>query len=497
MRTLARSIRRWFPVVSILSLTACGGSSDAPTDPDGEQPGGAGAADITTDIAQSRTLSADTTYTLKGFIHVTSGATLTIQAGTVIKGDFNTLGSALFIMRGARIVANGTANAPVVFTSSRPVGQRQPGDWGGLVIVGNAPINRSGSIALDATGTDGAAPVGGRNYQFSYSGGTTLSDNSGSLNYVRVEFAGHAPAADNERGAVTFAAVGSGTRVSYVQSMGAVDDAFSFFGGALDGDHLVAYESGDDMFDMTEGFSGRLQYLIGFNSIAPAPRAGAGTASGDITGIESDGCFGTGCDVGFNQQPLTIPMVANFTLVGCGSSASCGGTVGGVGLSLRRGSGGYFVNGVVARFPTAGISMRDLETFNRGGAVQTPNIATSDLLLRNLYFTESGTNLFQVGLTAPLNQFSLDLNSNNLVAGFAISQALFTAIPSPLTAPSGSASLDWTPVAGSPGAAGGMSAFSGRLLTKAGSFVSGTTYLGAADPLGVKWWSSWTVYLRN
>jgi len=458
---------------------------------------GPGAADVTNDITTNRTFYTDTTYTLKGFIHVTNGATLTIQPGTVIKGDFNTVGSALFIMRGARIIANGTATAPILFTSSRPNGQRQPGDWGGIVIVGNAPTNRSGSIALDATGSDGSTVVGGRNYQVLYSGGNATSDNSGSMTYVRVEFAGHAPAADNERGAFTFAAVGSGTRVSYLQSMGALDDAFSFFGGALDGDHLIAYETGDDMFDMTEGFSGRLQFLIGLNTLPLTPRAGAGTTSADITGIESDGCVGSGCDAGFNQQPLTLPLVANFSLVGCGNGSSCGGTVGGVGLSLRRGTGGYFINGVVTRFPTAGASIRDLETFERGENASTPSLATSNLLLRNIYFAEYGTNVFQQGLTAPSNQFSLDLTPNGLTAGIAISQSLFTSIPTPLTVPLNVGALDWTPPAGAQSSGGGMTSFSGRILAKAGSFVTPTPYIGAADPTGVKWWGGWSVYARN
>src|SRR5690606_10601439 len=103
---------------------------------------GPAAATISGDITANRTLYADTTYTLSGFVHVPAGVTLTIEPGTTIQGDYDTLGSALFILRGGRIMACGTAAAPIVFTSSRPVGQRQPGDWGGLVLVGNATINR-------------------------------------------------------------------------------------------------------------------------------------------------------------------------------------------------------------------------------------------------------------------------------------------------------------------------------------------------------------------
>ena len=156
-------------------LTVLGNSTSAPSSEASATTLAAlfGVADITGDITANRTLYAETTYTIKGFIHVTNGATLTIRPGTTIKGDYNTLGSSLFIMRGAKIQALGTADAPIVFTSSRAAGQRQPGDWGGLILVGNALQNRSGSVALEGTGTDGSGVVSGKNYQVLYSGGTT------------------------------------------------------------------------------------------------------------------------------------------------------------------------------------------------------------------------------------------------------------------------------------------------------------------------------------
>ncbi|HLF12677.1 MAG TPA: hypothetical protein VJA26_15855, partial [Gammaproteobacteria bacterium] len=202
---------------------------------------GSFSADITGDITSSRTLFADTVYTLKGFIHVANGATLTIQPGTKILGDFGTNGSSLFIMRGARIEAVGTAEFPIVFTSSRSANSRQPGDWGGLIIVGNAPINRTGSIQLEGTGTQ-AGTTSGTNYAVTYNGGTVATDNSGTLRYVRVEFAGFAPFPNQELNSFTFAAVGSGTRASYLQVLAGLDDSYEFFGGGFDLDHLVAYE---------------------------------------------------------------------------------------------------------------------------------------------------------------------------------------------------------------------------------------------------------------
>lgn len=452
---------------------------------------GHAAAEITGDITTSRTLYADTTYTLKGFIHVANGATLTIQPGTTIKGDFNTLGSSLFILRGAKIQAVGTASAPIVFTSSRAAGQRQTGDWGGLIIVGNALINRSGTVELEGSNTDGTAVVSGKNYQVLYSGGTTPTDNSGTLSYVRVEFAGFAPSLNNELNSFSFGAVGSGTRISYLQAMAGLDDSFEFWGGGVDGDHLVSYEAGDDHFDMSEGFSGRLQYLISMQSTVLTPRTGSGSASSDPQGIENDGCAGSGCDLAFNSTPLTIPVVANFTLIGTGNTATSGSS-GGTGMVLRRGTGGYYVNGVVARFPRGGIGMRDLDTYARAGSLATPDLATTDLVVRNVVVAETNSIVFETG--SGRNAF--DLAGNSITASAATAASLFTALPATGAVPT-TTGLDWTPAAGSAIATGGLAAFTGKLATKAGTFVTGTTYLGAAAPGGTKWWSGWTVYTRN
>lgn len=456
---------------------------------------GNASADITTDVSASRTLYADTVYTLKGFIHVANAATLTIQPGTTIKGDFATVGSSLWILRGARIQAVGTADAPIVFTSSRPIGQRQPGDWGGLIIIGNAIDNRSGNLDVEGSGVDGTAIVGGKNYQVQYSGGSVANDNSGTLSYVRVEFAGYGPALNAELNSFTFAAVGSGTRASYLQSIGGLDDAFEFFGGGFDIDHLVAYETGDDMYDMSEGFVGRMSFLIGFNSVQLTPRTGAGFFATDLQGIENDGCNGSGCDLGFNQAPFTVPLVTNFTLVGCGDVA-CVGSGGGFGIMLRRGTGGYYANGVIARFPRGGVSLRDAETFVRAGSVAVPDVATADLVVKNIYFTESGSAIFQAG-GGSTTQNSFELAGNTLTSGSTAAAGLFTALPAQGTVPANVAAFDWTPPATAAIATGGLATFTGKLGTKGGTAVTGTAYLGAAAPGGAKWWTGWTVYSRN
>jgi len=458
------------------------------------QAGGGGNVDVTADITTNTTWTSDKTYTLKGFIHVASGATLTIQPGTKIMGDFATLGSSLFILRGAKINAVGTADAPIVFTSSRAVGQRQPGDWGGLILIGNAKINRSGTVSVEGTGTDGSAVVSGKNYTINYSGGTADDDNSGTLSYVRVEFAGFAPAPDQELNSFTFAAVGSGTRISYLQSMAGLDDSYEFFGGGLVGDHLVSYESGDDHFDMSEGFRGKLQYLIAFQSTQLTPRTGSGSLASDPEGIENDGCNGSGCDLGFNSAPFTIPVIANFTLVGTGDAATSG-TAGGLGMMVRRGTGGYYVNGVIARYPRGGVSLRDADTYTRAGATPITDLATADLAIKNVLFTENAT-IFQ-GANGTNVQNSLDLAGNSLVSSTTATAALFTAFPATVSATTTAAAFDWTPAAASPITAGGLATFTGKLATAAGTTIAGTAYVGAAQPGGTKWWQGWTIYARN
>jgi hypothetical protein len=449
--------------------------------------------DVTADITANTTWYADTTYTLKGFIHVANGATLSIEPGTVIKGDFATLGSSLFVLRGARINAVGRADAPIVFTSSRPVGQRQPGDWGGVVIVGNAPISRTGvDVELEGTGTS-TGSTSATNYRVLYSGGTTATDNSGELRYVRVEFAGFAPSLNNELNSLTFAAVGSGTRMSFVQALAGLDDSFEWFGGGFDATHLISYESGDDHFDMSEGFSGRLQYLIAFQSDVLTPRSGAGSVASDPAGIENDGCpaNSAGCTEGHNTQPFTSPLVANFTLIGTGSAASSGSS-GGYGMVLRRGTAGYYVNGIIARWPRAAVSVRDVETYQRAGSATTPDLASADLAIRNVVMVQNGA-AFQTGQQPPF-----DLTGNALRNDAASqSEALFAALPTTVTTTTTAVSFDWAPASGSPATTGGLTPFPGKLAAKAGAAVTATSFVGAADPAGPKWWTGWTTYAKH
>jgi len=447
---------------------------------------------ITGDITTSTTWYRDTTYTLSGFIHVANGATLNIEAGTTIKGDFATLGSSLFILRGAKIMALGTAALPIVFTSSQPEGQRKPGDWGGLIIVGNGVLSRTGvTIQLEGSGTVTTGSPPGQNYIVNYSGGTTNTDNSGELRYVRVEFAGYAPSVNAELNSFSFAAVGSGTKLSFLQAMAGLDDSFEFWGGAVDATNLVSYEAGDDHFDMSEGFQGRLQHLIALQTTQLTPRTGAGSAAADPQGIENDGCEGSGCTNGRNTTPFTYPVVANFTLIGTNDNATSGSS-GGVGMMLRRGTGGFYVNGVVSRWSRGAISIRDAETYARAASTATPDLNTTDLAVRNVLIAESSL-AFQTGT----GQNTFDMATNNIIADPALTTAIFTAFPATVGTTTTAAAFDWTPTASSAAATGGLATFAGKLATAAGTAVTATAYRGAAAPGGAKWWQGWTIYAQQ
>lgn len=451
-------------------------------------------------ITANRTLTADTNYIIRGFVYVNSGATITINPGTRLVGDSTAVGSALFILRGARIEANGTAASPIVFTSQRSAGNRSPGDWGGLILVGNARNNRTGNVIVE--GSDGSV-VGANPAGVVYTGGTNDADNSGTLRYVRVEFAGYATLVDAELNSFTFAAVGRGTTLEFLQSVSGLDDSFEWFGGTVDGKNLVSYESGDDHFDTSEGYSGRLQFLIAYQSTFLTPRAGAGAVSADPQGIEVDGCNGGGCTAPANGNAQssgaadglwTMNIMANFTLIGTGTATTP--AQGGVGIVLRRGTGGYYINGVVARFPRQAISLRDSTSNNR--------FIVDSLIARNLYFAEdgvqnSGVVFDPVGTNFGQESAFAARNSNIVVGAPTVTAAsLFTALPAGSATTTG-ADFDWSPSANSPIATGGLSTFANdpRIAARAGSFITPTAYRGAAAPGGTKWWAGWTNYARN
>jgi hypothetical protein len=295
-----------------------------------------------------------------------------------------------------------------------------------------------------------------------------------------VEFAGFAPAENAELNSFTFAAVGSGTVLNFLQSLAGLDDSFEWFGGAVDGKNFVSYESGDDHFDMSEGYTGRLQYLIALQTKILQTRPEAGGVSSDPQGIENDGCAGASCINGQDSEPFTIPVVANFTLIGTPTGVTSPAS-GGRGMVLRRGTGGFYVNGLIGRWPTAGYSVRDAATT---GARQAAGLLDLD----NLLVVETPV------LIDAENQVAVDAGANAIEHQPATTAAsVLTALP---TDPADAAALDWTPLGAA--TSGGLATFTGELATRAGSVVVGTAYRGAADPSGAdRWWETWTHFADN
>jgi hypothetical protein len=235
-------------------------------------------------------MSANTKYMLRGFVYVKDGATLNIEPGTVIMGEKSTKGT-LIVERGGKIMAQGTASKPIVFTSAEPAGSRATGDWGGIIMLGKAPVNLGAGAKIE----------GGIDREY---GGSDAADNSGVLQYVRIEYPGIAFQPDNEINGLTMGGVGSGTTIDYVQVSYCGDDSFEWFGGTVNAKHLIAYKNVDDMFDTDNGYSGKLQFLLGISDPNVADASGS-------NGFESDND-----SQGSGATPITAPTYSNVTLFG-------------------------------------------------------------------------------------------------------------------------------------------------------------------------------------
>ena len=286
-------------------------------------------------INTTTTLTSDKVWTLKGYVYVTDGAKLIIQPGTVIVSDIAEKG-ALCIERGAQIIAEGTATKPIVFTSGKAAGERAPGDWGGIIILGRAKTNRSSEPTIE----------GGIGRAF---GGTNDADNSGVLKYVRIEYAGIAAMPNSEINALTLGGVGSGTIIENVQTVYANDDAFEFFGGTVNAKNLYAYATADDDFDFDFGYTGTITNGV-------AKRDPQFVDSGDAgNGVECDN-DGTGS----SAQPTTHPKLLNMILVGPNVSSALANH--NLGLRFRRATQFTMKNSVIWGWMKGGLSLESNET---------------------------------------------------------------------------------------------------------------------------------------
>jgi hypothetical protein len=342
-------------------LLACDGGGGETAEGDTTDPTAGGEEECDSEI--SGTIEADTTWacdhTLSGIVSVKNNAKLTIQPGVTIKGAN---GSALVIGKGSQLFAEGTAEAPIVFTSALPAGSRARGDWGGLVLLGTAPNNLQ-------TGTGAAEGLDANDPTYQY-GGTDTASSCGALKYVRVEFAGFELTKDNELNGITFYSCGTGTRVDYVQSHMGKDDGLEAFGGQWNGKHIVITGALDDSFDADQGFTGSLQYVF----------------------IQQDNAGG---NYGFewsNQKdvldamPRTHPVVSNVTFIGTGSSGSPVETKS-TAVNFKEGSAGGIHNAILAYSYNAGIELTSEATELIADAGE---VAITDTILWNNSVKDGG-----------------------------------------------------------------------------------------------------------
>ncbi|RAI99690.1 hypothetical protein LX64_04235 [Chitinophaga skermanii] len=308
-----------------------------------ETPGSCGDSTINTNITANLTLRSCKKYKLSGLVYVKNGATLTIEPGTRIEGIKGSPGGTLIVTRGSKIIADGTASCPIVFTSDQT--SPQSGDWGGIAILGRAEINQPADTAfiegLNVTpGPDG------------YYGGLNNSDNSGILRYVRIEYAGYELGTDNELNGLTLAGVGCGTIVDYVEVFKSKDDAFEFFGGTVNAKHLIAVDALDDMFDFDNGYRGSIQYALGLSDTTRADKS-------QSNGIECDNDASSS-----TNSPNTLPVISNLTIIGVPNATKASITNGapsgtgryGRGAHFRRNAGFTLVNSIVMGF-NLGVSL--------------------------------------------------------------------------------------------------------------------------------------------
>ncbi|HJC78876.1 MAG TPA: hypothetical protein H9927_06070 [Candidatus Alistipes merdipullorum] len=295
-------------IASMAFATACNNNTD--NNPDdttlkGEIPTG---TTLTGNITANATLTSGSSYKLSGGLHVKAGNTLTIEPGVTIVAVDDDAPDYILIEQGAKIDAQGTASNPIVMTSEL----KKSGAWGGIHICGRAHTNAGEGVLSEI----GNAPYGG----------SDDSDNSGTLRYIRLEYTGFALDEEHEANGISFYGVGNGTTVEYVQAYKGSDDGFEFFGGSVNVKHMVVTDCTDDSFDWTEGWNGRGQFLVAYQS-----------------GEEECDCL-MECDNNgnnFDATPVAHPILSNLTLVGDNSANNTRG------IRLRAGTQAEIYNSII------------------------------------------------------------------------------------------------------------------------------------------------------
>ncbi len=434
-------------LLAAAGLTACGGDDNdkAPV----VQDGGSSAIEVTADVTTSTTWTADKTYTLRKHVFVRDGATLTIEPGTVIQGS---RGSSLVVTSTGKVNAAGTAAAPIVFTSAQPAGYRAPGDWGGVVLLGRAPINVTGG-----TNQIEGFPAGTTGTTY---GGADAAHDCGTIRYARIEFAGFQLAVDNELNGLTVGGCGSETELDYIQVHKGADDGIEFFGGTADLKHALITQPDDDGLDWDYGWTGRAQFVVVQQNGLVGDR-----------GIEADNN-----GAAHDALPRSMPTIYNLSLIGSNSEPGTAGKSQGA-IHFRRGTGAHVYNAVVTGFTDKVIDV--------DGAATVAQFTGGDLFLANSLIHD---NFNIVDTTTPWPDSDNDGGFDEAAAFFGTALANGAADPL-LGAPYDLAAPSFLPAAGSPALTGGATPPADGFFDVAATFKGA---FGTQD-----WASGWTAYHAN
>ncbi len=433
-------------------------------------------------ISADTTLRKQNTYILKGLVYIVGNKTLTIEPGTVIKGSFSGADvAALIITRGSKINAAGTPTEPIIFTSASP--NPQSGDWGGIILLGKAGINTSytgvnGLFQVEG-GVDNANGDGLAGSGDAVAPAPVDNDNSGTLSYVRIEYAGYAFQPDKEINSLTMAGVGSGTTIDHIEVTYAKDDAYEWFGGTVNCKYLIAFKTQDDDFDTDNGYRGNVQFglIIRDSLIADISTSEA---------FESDNNSS-----GSNVTPKTSAVFSNVTAIGPRATLNnSGNTLFRAGAQIRRNSSISIFNSIILGWPI-GILI-DAST----GTPTDKNIDDSTLRIRHTTLAGNTINLKYTG-SGSASTGASDASITTWFTNPSFGNTILTNTgDAKLIQPFNYLAPDPTPFAGSSGyqpiLTGGN--FSDPKL--AGGFFTPVTFRGAIAPAGpdATWWKGWTKF---
>jgi len=449
-------------------------------------------------ITADRTLDATQQYIIKGQVFVASGITLTIPAGTILKGDKASKGT-LIVQPGGKLITQGTANKPVIFTSALAPGARDRGDWGGVILLGNAFVNQPAKPAIEGitpSQTYGTTIAEGSNAS------TNANDNSGSIQYTRIEYAGIELTPNNETNGLTFGGVGNTTTIDFVQVSFGGDDSFEWFGGTVNAKHLIAESSWDDDFDTDFGWGGNVQFGLSVRNTFFADQSGSNGFESDNQG---NGNAITGVCDGSNNTGCTRGVFSNMTMLGPREIQS-------------RSISGNYLNGAHLRRRTAisifnsyisgwrlGIRLDDqgtLDNLNDGTSIHAYNVVSVPGTTRVGASTSASDGTFVTGLsggdaTSLATYWTANNNGdfNNITTtqshqDIGINPADFWGAS---TSSTYSSNPDFRLVAGVAGANNLNSGANFAHAKLTGGFFTTTTYRGAFDAT-TDWTDGWSEF---